>query len=209
MAARKTTARPPDANLDPISGETGAHPVGVGVGTAAGGAAAGVAAGLVAGPVGAVVGAVVGGLVGGLAGKGIAEAVEPTDDDEYWAASYLSSPYVARGAAYDLYRPAYRYGRAAAVRYEGKSFDAVVRSLARGWRTARSDSSLTWRQARPAVRDAWDRTVELRAAERRVGKRPAKKRAPPPAKAPAVEQAELKLVAARVTRTVKPRTRRR
>jgi hypothetical protein len=161
---------------------------------------------LVAGPVGAVVGAVVGGVVGGLAGKGVAEAVEPTDDDAYWAANYRSRPYVPRGADYALYRPAYEYGRAAAVRHEGQSFEAVVRSLARGWRAARSDSSLAWQQAKPAVRDAWDRTVELRAAERRLGKRPTKKR---PAKSAAAEQAELNVVAVRVTRTVRPPARRR
>src|SRR4051794_32509382 len=53
-----------DSNQDPITGEPGAHPVGVGVGTAAGGAAAGALGGAAAGPVGAVVGAVAGGLAG-------------------------------------------------------------------------------------------------------------------------------------------------
>ena len=43
------------ANLDPITGAPGAHPVGTGIGAAAGGVAAGAAVGSVAGPVGTVI----------------------------------------------------------------------------------------------------------------------------------------------------------
>lgn len=68
------------ANLDPLSGEPGAHPVGTGLGAAAGGMAAGAAAGTVVGPVGTVLGAAAGAVVGGLAGKGVAEKVDPTKD---------------------------------------------------------------------------------------------------------------------------------
>src|SRR5262249_37777679 len=73
-----------DMNLDPITGEPGAHPVGTGIGAATGGAATGAAAGSVAGPVGTVVGAVAGGIVGGLAGHSIAEAIDPTAEQAYW-----------------------------------------------------------------------------------------------------------------------------
>lgn len=68
------------ANLDPLTGAPGAHPVGTGVGAAAGGIAAGAAAGSVAGPVGTVVGAAIGAVAGGMAGKGVAETVDPTVD---------------------------------------------------------------------------------------------------------------------------------
>ena len=74
----------PDSNPDPITGEKGAHPVGVAAG-GAGGAAAGAAIGAaVGGPVGAVVGGAVGAVAGGLAGKGAAEVVNPTVEEEYW-----------------------------------------------------------------------------------------------------------------------------
>lgn len=66
------------ANLDPITGAPGAHPVGTGVGAVAGGVAAGAAAGTVAGPVGTAVGAAVGAVAGGLAGKKVAEKERPT-----------------------------------------------------------------------------------------------------------------------------------
>ena len=66
-----------DFNLDPITDEHGAHPVGTGLG-ATGGALAGAATGAIGGPIGAAVGGVAGAVVGGLAGKVAGEAVNPT-----------------------------------------------------------------------------------------------------------------------------------
>ena len=97
-------------NRDPITGAPGAHPVGTGLGAAAGGMAAGAAAGTVAGPVGTVIGAAVGAVVGGLAGKGIAESIDPTMEEAYWREEYVNRPYVTKGANFDDYGPAYRYG---------------------------------------------------------------------------------------------------
>src|SRR5262245_36683364 len=82
-----------DPNPDPITGEHGAHPVGVGVGAAATGAATGALGGAMAGPVGAVVGAVGGAIAGAMAGKGVAEAIDPTIEDDYWRANYHTRPY--------------------------------------------------------------------------------------------------------------------
>src|SRR5690349_9534234 len=92
----------PDANRDPLSGETGAHPIGVGVGAAAAGAA-GAAIGAVGGPVGAAVGGVIGAVAGGLAGKGIAESIDPTTEDAYWRDNYRSRPYHREGTDYETY----------------------------------------------------------------------------------------------------------
>ncbi len=94
-------------NEDPISGEAGAHPVGVGLGTAVGGAAAGAAAGLAAGPIGTVAGAVIGGVVGGLAGKGIAENIDPTVELDYWKNEYRNRDYFDDKRSFDDYAPAY------------------------------------------------------------------------------------------------------
>jgi uncharacterized protein (TIGR02271 family) len=164
-----------DRNEDPITGAPGAHPVGVGLGTAAGGAAAGAAAGMAAGPVGAVAGAVIGGIAGGLAGKGIAEAIDPTEEDKYWKKTFKSRPYTAKGSRYEYYQPAYVYGREASLKHEGKTFEDVESTLSRGWRKARGESELNWDQARDAVRDAWDRTIQLREEQLRVHKEPVQK----------------------------------
>ena len=66
-----------DANADPLTGEPGAHPIGVGIG-AVGTGIIGAALGAIAGPAGIVAGTAVGALAGGLLGKGAAESVNPT-----------------------------------------------------------------------------------------------------------------------------------
>lgn len=148
----------PDRNPDPISGKSGAHPIGTGAG-AASGAAAGAAIGTVlGGPVGFAVGGAAGAVVGGLAGKGVAEAVNPTEEDTYWRANYASRPYATAGTKYDTLQPAYRYGWESRSRHDGKEWNDVEKDLRAGWNLARGNSKLGWDDARPATHDAWDRT---------------------------------------------------
>lgn len=146
-----------DANRDPITNAPGSHPVGTGVGALLGGAAAGAATGTVAGPVGTVVGAAVGAVVGGLAGKGVAEAVDPTGEDDYWRENFANRSYVTGGASYGDYGPAYGYGVTAFSRYPGRQFDDVEPDLSRDWESSRGTSSLGWERAKQAARDAWER----------------------------------------------------
>jgi phage tail tape-measure protein len=72
MTETKKEARP-DANRDPMTGASGAHPVGVGLGSMSG-ATIGAVVGAAAGPAATALGAAIGGLAGGLTGKGLAEA---------------------------------------------------------------------------------------------------------------------------------------
>lgn len=160
------TNREGSANLDPLSGAPGAHPVGTGLGAALGGAVAGAATGTVAGPVGTVIGAAVGAIVGGFAGKGVAEAIDPTVEDAYWKANYSSRPYVEGNATYDDYGPAYGYGVQSFGNNKGRSFDEVEPDLSRNWNTSRGNSSLTWDKAKGATRDAWNKVSD--ATERAI-----------------------------------------
>jgi hypothetical protein len=146
-------------NEDPITGEPGSHPVGVGVGTA-GGAAAGGAVGAVGGPVGAAVGAVVGGLVGAAAGKAAAEKIDPTVEDAYWRENHAASDYADPDYEYEDYRPAYQLG------YEGPSrhrttWDESENTVRGEWENVKGKSRLTWDKARHATKAAWHR-VERR-----------------------------------------------
>ncbi len=145
-----------DANRDPITGEAGAHPAGVGAGAATGGLAGG-AIGAVAGPVGAVIGVVAGSIAGGLAGKGVAESIDPTVEDTYWRGTYHTRPYVNKGETYEVYQPAYRYGWEARRKHQGKTFAQIESDLKSGWGTSRLHSTHDWDKARPAVQDAWTR----------------------------------------------------
>lgn len=144
-----------DTNPDPITGAPGSHPVGTGVG-AAGAGAAGAAIGSMAGPVGTVVGAVVGAVAGGYAGKGVAETIDPTAEDAYWRENYKTRSY-AKGADYNQFAPAYRYGWESRQRYQGKKFDEVEADLRSGWDRQHSSSGMSWDKAKLAVRDSWDR----------------------------------------------------
>ena len=157
--------RDADANLDPISGAPGAHPIGVGIGAAVGGVAAGIgtgaalgaATGTVVGPVGTVIGAAVGAVLGGLVGKSAAEAIDPTVEHTYWRANYATRPYVTGSRSFDDYGPAYGVGTNAYAQYPGKSFDEIEPHLSRDWGTARGKSNLDWAAAKEASRDAWNR----------------------------------------------------
>jgi uncharacterized protein (TIGR02284 family) len=149
-------ARENSQNLDPISQEPGAHPVGTGVGGVVVGAGAGAAAGAFGGPVGALVGGVVGAVAGGLGGKAVAEAINPTDEEAYWRDNYHREPYYEAGRTFDDYGPAYRLGLQARGDYIG-TFDQTESRLATHWDVRKERSTLSWDEARVASRAAWDR----------------------------------------------------
>ena len=146
-----------DANRDPISGAPGAHPVGTGLGAAAGGMATGAAVGTVAGPVGTAVGAAVGAIAGGLAGKAIAEKIDPTVEEAYWAGQYENEPYYDKRYTFQDYHPGYRTGWEGRARYSGRNFDEVERDLQADYERNRGKSRLDWETNRQAVRAGWDR----------------------------------------------------
>jgi hypothetical protein len=155
----KDMARGHDGNPDPITGEPGAHPLGV-AGGGSGGALAGAAiGGAVGGPVGALVGGAVGAVAGGYAGKGAAEAVNPTEEEKYWRTEYNKRPYYRTGTDFDTYHPAYKYGWEAASRpdYKGRSFEDVEPEMQRNWSTYRGPATTEWRDVRDASRDSYDR----------------------------------------------------
>ena len=147
------------ANPDVVTGEPGSHPVGVGTGGFAGGAA-GVAIGAaVGGPVGAVVGGIVGAVGGGYAGKGIAESINPTEENAYWEDNHRSASYYESGYDYSDYSPAYRAGYEGFARHaeSGKDYSDVESDLERDYNQNRGNSRLEWDKAKGATRDAWDR----------------------------------------------------
>lgn len=146
-----------DSNPDPITGEPGAHPVGTGVGTAGAGAAGAAIGGAVGGPVGAAVGAVIGGIAGAYGGKGVAEAVNPTQEEAYWRENHASQPYADRETSFEHYAPAYRTGYEGVMKHPGESYADIETDLALDYQKHDPNSALPWDRARPAVKAAWDR----------------------------------------------------
>lgn len=106
---------------------------------------------------GAAVGMVAGAVAGGLAGKGVAEKIDPTVEDDYWRENYSSRPYADRNVPYDTYQPAYRTGYEGYARYAGKSYEEVEADLERDYQRAKGNSNLGWDKAKHATRDAWHR----------------------------------------------------
>ena len=139
------------AGATPISGPLGAHPVETGIS---------VVADALFGTVGRE-DAVAGVADGGLAGNTIAESIDPAAEEAYWRENYSSRPYDTRGASFNEYRPAYSYGVDAHRRYEGQSFEQAEPELMRDWDRVKGMSSLTWENAKHAVRDSWQRVSDF------------------------------------------------
>ena len=147
-----------DTNPDPITGEPGAHPIGTGVGAASAGAA-GAAIGAVGGPAGILAGTVVGAVAGGLAGKGVAESLDPTNEEGYWQANHATGLFGNHGS-YERYSPAYRTG------YEGfnrhgadKNYYDVEDDLKSTYEKSREGIGVSWDTAKHAVREAYERAA--------------------------------------------------
>lgn len=168
----KTADLPPKGkrNADPITDAPGAHPIETGVGAALGGAATGLAVGAAAGPVGAAIGAAAGAIAGGLAGKGVGELIDPTTDDNWLRETFGKKKYARKGDTYDTYVPAYRYGGEVQSKYHGRKFDEVESDLRTGWEKFKGNAGMAWDRARDAVRDAYDRTLQLREERLKVHK---------------------------------------
>jgi hypothetical protein len=150
-------------NPDAITGAPGSHPVGTGIGAASAGAAGAAIGSVVPGvgtAIGGAAGAVIGAVAGGLLGKGVAEGINPTDEDAYWRENYSQRPYVTAGSKYDDYAPAYRYGYTMAASNPDEEYEDFEQQLQRDWASNRQKSSLDWNKARPATRDAWERIRE-------------------------------------------------
>jgi hypothetical protein len=152
----------PDKNPDPITGESGSHPVGTGIGSASG-AATGAALGALGGPIGMAIGAIAGGITGGLIGHGIGEAVDPTEEEDYWRENFTGRDYVNEGDTFDDHRDSYAFGTHAANQSD-QPFDKNEPVLAKAYTEhttnqadGRGKAYRNWDDARPAVKDAYDR----------------------------------------------------
>ncbi|KRG68031.1 hypothetical protein [Pseudoxanthomonas dokdonensis] len=157
----------PDRNPDPITGAPGSHPLGVGVGGVAGAAAAGAVAGTFFGPIGTLIGAAAGAVAGAAAGKGVAERIDPTTDIDYWRREHETRPYHDASRDFDRdYVSAYDAGRRAREEQPNLRWNDIEPHLHRDWGSLRGASTLDWEDARPAVRDAWDRTDRTHQAYR-------------------------------------------
>ena len=151
------TPKEANTNPDPVTHEPGSHPIGAGVGAAGGGLAGAAIGAAVGGPVGAAVGAVVGGVAGAYSGKSVAEAINPTQEDEYWREHHHKQEWAGDESSFEHYKPAYKTGYEGVMKYVGKRYHEVEANLARDYEKNDANPAIPWDRARPAVRAAWDR----------------------------------------------------
>jgi uncharacterized protein (TIGR02284 family) len=85
----------------------------------------------------------------------------PESETDYWRNSYTSEPYYASGRGFQDYSPAYELGWTSYAIYGGE-FDAADRVLANDWEVRKGVSGLSWDEARPATRAAWQRAHNAR-----------------------------------------------
>lgn len=155
--SRKIVANEEEVNRDPLSGATGAHPIGTGAGAASGGVA-GAALGLMAGgPIGGLIGAAVGVVTGGLAGSSIAEVVNPTAEEIFWKERYVREPYYVKGRTYEYYAPGFRAGWAGRVHHDGRTFDQAEPELMAEYARVQTELDPAWHELQSAARAAWNR----------------------------------------------------
>ena len=83
-------------------------------------------------------------------------ALYPEVEVDYWREAYASEPYFEAGRNFEDYSPAYELGWTGYGNYGGE-FDTADRVLANDWAVHKGISRLSWEQARPACRAAWQR----------------------------------------------------
>ena len=88
----------------------------------------------------------------------------PEAEADYWRQAYSSEPYLEVGRSYDDYAPAYELGWVSHREYGGE-FDAAEHMLANDWDARKGASRLSWLEARPATRAAWQRADNARSFE--------------------------------------------
>jgi hypothetical protein len=103
-------------------------------------------------PVGSCIGAIVGGLVGG-----VAEAVDPIRERANWSENFSGRDSAENSSSFEHCGPAFGFGVNARERYPGRDFDDVESEMASDWAASRGASILSWKWAKHAARDAWNR----------------------------------------------------
>lgn len=88
----------------------------------------------------------------------LAIEVDPLREDDYWRDAHLRARYASPGLDYEDFAPAYCVGYTGFAQYGG-CFDEAEKSLCANWVRIKGDSRLSYEQALPAIRAAWERSA--------------------------------------------------
>ena len=96
-----------------------------------------------------------------FAGKSVGEMIDPTTDDDWLRKHFKSRPYVEKGDEYERFRSAYRYGALIESRHGDAGLDLTDEKVRQEWEAA-EENDMPWSRACEAVKDGYDRTVQIR-----------------------------------------------
>lgn len=83
--------------------------------------------------------------------------------DRWYASRFADASYRQAQHEFSAYRNAYRLGTFARSRMPDQEWnDALESELAQRWESIKGDSPLSWEEARPATRDAWENIDQVR-----------------------------------------------
>ena len=88
--------------------------------------------------------------------------VDPAREDAFWREAHRGAKYRSPGLDYEDYAPAYCVGYTGFAQYGG-CFEESEKSLCANWVRIKGDSRLSYEQALPAIRAAWDRAAQAEA----------------------------------------------
>lgn len=165
-----TDDRNRDTNPDAITNSPGSHPVATGVGALAAGAAGAAIGSVVPGIgniVGGVVGAIIGAVGGGAAGHAVGEAIDPSNTDDYWREHHQTRE-DRQSSSFEQFQPAYQYGASLADQTDRTGYDEDT--IRADWEKHPNNQGLPYEDARTAIRDEYDRKLQLRQEQLRIEK---------------------------------------
>lgn len=90
-------------------------------------------------------------------------------EDNYWRDNYTKQSYYRQGQTYQYYEPAYHYGVTVYDQYNGRPFEQLSDAeLRAGWEKMYPNTTITWTEARPIVRDSYTRIYQTSPAAGKV-----------------------------------------
>ena len=89
--------------------------------------------------------------------------VDVAREDAFWREAHRRAKYSRAALDYEDYAPAYCVGYTGFAQYGG-CFEDSEKSLCANWVRIKGDSRLSYEQALPAIRAAWDRAARAEPA---------------------------------------------
>ena len=86
-------------------------------------------------------------------------SIDASAENRHWRSQFRHEPWYLQAYTFGDYAPAFLTGYQGYARLAGNTFDAIERLLRADYDANRGKSGLSWLEARPAIRAAWERAA--------------------------------------------------